>query len=354
MQGDRTHISEKMKRTRYRIVGQGLVGSLLALSLDAEGQEFVVHSAALEGECTGVAPGIVNPLAGRKFQPPEEIDALLRALDRAVVRVQAVTGAQIWHPVPILRVFSDPEAAERVRLAMQKDNRQRFVGEWLPADHFAFLHDVYGSFITREGGWADLPLLKQSVRDWLAGSNRLIETAYEAPATGSTEADADEVVIYCEGWQVMNNPDWAFIPHNPAKGEMLIVRFAEDLPRDRIYNQSCWAQPIDDGLWRVGATYSWSRFDNRASGKAAADLQERLEMLTPVPFTVEDQVGGVRPIVEDYHPVIGRHPQRSNWYILNAMGSKGVMQTPMAVELLVAHLLFSEALPERWAVNRFL
>ena len=69
---------------------------------------------------------------------------------------------------------------------------------------------------------------------------------------------------------------------------------------------------------------------------------------------MEDHVAGVRPIVEDYRPVIGKHPEKANWYILNAMGSKGVLQAPTAVQLLVDHLTDSWRIPYNWNVDRFL
>ncbi len=134
---------------------------------------------------------------------------------------------------------------------------------------------------------------------------------------------------------------------------MLIVRFEEPLPRDRIYNQACWVQPLEGDLWRVGATYTWSDFNSEGSLDGAADLSERLQLLTPVPFHVEDQVAGVRPIVEDYRPVIGRHPEIPNWFVLNALGSKGVLQATAAAQALLDHMLAGRGIPPDWCVSRF-
>ncbi len=332
-----------------RIVGQGLTGSLLSLMLDARGIPFVVQDVALPGASTPVAPGIVNPLAGRKFIPPANIFQLLADVHEVLGLAETVLQNTFWHACPILRVFADPAQIDRFEKGLADGTNTAFVNERHAPDSVPGINDTFGSFSTTGGGWANLPLLKSTTRSWLKASARLIEEPWDPQSPPQQER-----VCFCEGWQVRENPHWNFIPHNPAKGEMLLVEFAEPLPRHQIYNQSCWVQPIEDRLWRVGATYSWSNFNSEASPDGTADLKERLQLLTRIPFKVVDQVAGVRPIVEDYLPVIGPHPRHNNWFILNAMGSKGVLQAPHAVKTFTAFLLGHEALPKDWLVDRFL
>lgn len=341
--------TQPLQADRIRIVGQGLTGTLLALLLHAEDIPFIVQDVPLPGASTEVAPGIVNPLAGRKFQPPTAIHQLLDDVQTCLALAEQTLNVSIWHPTPILRVFADPSQIDRFEKALHEGASQPFVQERLPENSVPGIQDIFGSFLTRAGGWANLPLLKASARDWLRKTGRLVEERWTAD-----DPDSNEFVCFCEGWQIQNSPYWQFIPHNPAKGEMLIVKFREPLPRDKIYNQSCWIQPIEDDLWRVGATYSWSNFDSLPSTDGAVDLRERLQLLTGSPFEVLDQVAGVRPIVEDYKPVIGEHPHQKGWFILNAMGSKGVLQAPHAAIALKNLLLKTAAVPSSWRLDRFL
>jgi glycine/D-amino acid oxidase-like deaminating enzyme len=336
---------------RVRIIGQGLTGSLLALMLREKGVPFVVQDVSLPGTATPVAPGIVNPLAGRNFRPPERIDELLVDVEQSMELLRKHLGQEIWNPCPILRMFAEPTQIDRFEKTVSAAENEAFVDERFLEGTFPYLNDVFGSFLTKRGGWATLPLLSSAMREWLKKEGCLIEEQWDPRET--EETGSKEVLCFCEGWQVANNPHWSFIPHNPAKGEMLIVRFEEDLPRDRIYNQSCWVQPIEGDLWRVGATYSWSKFGEGPTLEGAKDLQERLHLLTPIPFHVLDQVSGVRPIVEDYNPVIGQHPEKAHWFILNAMGSKGVLQAPAAATLLSRLLLEGKSPPAEWCVSRF-
>lgn len=350
----RLHSSPPLsKKKRVRIIGQGLAGSLLAIQLHELGIPFVVQDIDMAGCATAVAPGIVNPLAGRHFRPPKFIDELLSQLQQTMGLVSSKLDIDIWNDCPILRMFSEPTQQDRFSKSLKEYRISTFVKEEYPENTFADLNDVYGSFLTKGGGWANLPVLMEVTRSWLKKEGLLVEEMWIPPDMDTGVKDVSEIVVFCEGWHVFKNPYWSFIPHNPAKGEMLLVRFEQELPRDRIYNQSCWAQPIQDNLWRIGATYSWDSFDGVATLEGATQLQESLQLLTPVAFHVEDQVAGVRPIVEDFKPVVGQHPEIPNWYILNALGSKGVLQAPTAVKDLTDHLLEGTRIPANWSVDRF-
>ncbi len=340
---------------RVRIIGQGLTGSLLALHLREAGIPFIVQDTDLPGCATSVAPGIVNPLAGRNFRPPDYVDELLEQTREAMDLVERILGVGIWTDCPILRMFAEPTQQDRFQRSLADEGAAAFVSEQYPENTFPYLNDVFGSFLTIRGGWANLPLLMSRTREWLREEKLLVDEAWEPPENAPADAGPEaELMIFCEGWHVANNPWWSFIPHNPAKGEMILVRFDEELPRDRIFNQSCWIQPIEEDLWRVGATYSWSSFDSNASLEGATRLQENLQYLTGAHFHVIDQMAGVRPIVDDYQPVIGRHPEVPHWYILNAMGSKGVLQAPTAVRDLLDHLRSGSRIPRAWSADRFL
>lgn len=336
-------------REPIRIVGQGLTGSLLALLLDTRGIPFVVQDVPLPGASTPVAPGIVNPLAGRKFAPPANIDRLVEDVRDVFELAEKVLQVKLWNTCPILRVFADPAQIGRFEKGLTDGTSVPFVECRHAALSVPGINDTFGSFSTSGGGWANLPLLKSATRAWLKNSGRLLEEAWQ-PEDRSPNAK----ICFCEGWQVLHNRLWDFIPHNPAKGEMLIVEFTDPLPRHQIYNQSCWVQPIEDRLWRVGATYSWSDFNSQPSPEGVADLKDRLRLLTAIPFKIVDQVAGVRPIVEDYMPVIGEHPQHKDWFILNAMGSKGVLQAPHAAKACLNLLAHGTPPPPQWNLNRFL
>ena len=175
MQAHLSKSSPLSKYDRIRIVGQGLAGSLLAIHLKEQNIPFIVQDIDTPGCATAVAPGIVNPLAGRHFRPPEYIDELLEQLDRSMQLVEKTLGVNVWNPCPILRMFSEPAQHDRFISSIEGKGSAAFVDEEFGENTFSCLNDVYGSFLTKRGGWANLPFLMEITRSWLRQEGLMLE-----------------------------------------------------------------------------------------------------------------------------------------------------------------------------------
>lgn len=335
----------------YHIVGQGLAGSLLAIALHRAGADFTVSQAALEGASTPVAPGIVNPLPGKKFKPVAEIRSRLDQTRSIFNWASGFLDSSIplWNECPIVRVLNDASQEEFLQKAKAHPSAQPFIHSLTLDDRP--LHAEFGLFLTKPAGWVNLPEFQRLTHHWLASTNRLI--GEEFSAENVHKIPPHTCLIFAEGWRAAQNPLWAHIPFTPAKGEMLIGRLPRDLKPEAIYNRSGWLQPLPDNRWRLGATYSWDPLDGNPSLEASDELRSRLARLSPLPFTAEDQLAGVRPIVEDIQPVLGPHPELPNVHILNGLGSKGSLLGPAAVQFLSAYLLHGHEIPPAWSIHRF-
>lgn len=331
------------------IIGQGLSGSLLAMELLTREIPFNIIDEPLEGLATPIAPGIVNPLAGHKFKPPPGLSSLLKRTSKSFHHCEKILGETFWHPSNIRRIFFADDQLNYFEKTRRIGEARKFIRDIRKENVLGKdINDDMGSFLTVGGGWVDLPRFQSSVRDFLSSRNLLVEdfVSQDHPPPGVARID-------CTGWRVSQDPLWSWLPHNPAKGEMLIVEIPDFEDQETIYNRSCWMQPIGDKKWRVGATYQWEDFSSKPSMDGALELTHRLQDLIFVPFKTVDQVAGVRPIVGDYKPVIGRHPEHSNLFIVNAMGSKGVLQAPTAVHCFLSWFLEQAKLPSDWDVARF-
>ena len=64
------------------------------------------------------------------------------------------------------------------------------------------------------------------------------------------------------------------------------------------------------------------------------ELIEKIKESIDCNFEVIEHFAGVRPTVNDRKPLLGRHPIYSNLYILNGLGTRGVLLGPsMAKDL---------------------
>ena len=329
------------------IVGFGLAGILTANALEKSKIPFTIYDDWNEGISTPIAPGIFNPLAGRKFLPPALVNQYCSVSSQTFGELEEQLGEKIWRSVPIQRFFFNDSQIKFFSKALGNQRCKPFIGKtYNPNERKTSVFDEKGSFDTVGSGWADLPLLYNRSRQKQLQQGNLIESAAppEPPAKKTLR-------IYTEGWHAERNELWSMIPFNPSKGEILFVEFEDFIDRNYIYNKSCWLQPLPNStLWRCGATYSWDQFDSSPSPEGTKVLEDRLKELTPIPFRIVDQVAGVRPIVQDYNPVVGFHPNHSNCFIINGLGSKGVVQAPY----LIQEIFRAEGkIPAEMCVNRF-
>jgi glycine/D-amino acid oxidase-like deaminating enzyme len=120
-------------------------------------------------------------------------------------------------------------------------------------------------------------------------------------------------LIFCEGFYGRNNPYFSWLPFNPVKGEVLRVKFKEDISLKEMVNQGVFVIPLPNGRARVGATYSWHDLDWIPTEKGRADLLEKYNKLMLADIEVEEQLAGVRPATKDRRPIVGLHPVHPIW-----------------------------------------
>ena len=72
-----------------------------------------------------------------------------------------------------------------------------------------------------------------------------------------------------------------------------------------------------------------------------------------VPFEVRQQLTQIRPTVSDRRPLIGQHPRHGSLFLLNGMGSRGVLTAPLAAAWLYASIDAGVPLPEAVDIARF-
>jgi glycine/D-amino acid oxidase-like deaminating enzyme len=330
------------------IIGLGLAGALTAHELRARGCAVRVYDAPLPGAASPMAPGLINPLAGRKLQMDPRFPELRAAAVASYTALEALLGRRIWHPLPIVRIIesaAQAQALERARRGPAAD----WIGEPLAPGALAWVRrDDWGGTVTLGGGWVDIAALVNGLRACLDADRALVPAVAESGMFAP-----DDVVVNCAGWRAAADPDWSWLPYNPAKGELLRLRFAEPPAADAIYNRGIWLQPLADGTWRAGARYDWAEMDGVPTEAGRAALERRLREWCALSWEVVAQEAGVRPVMRDYLPMIGRHPERPTRYILGGLGSKGALWAPWLARRLADLLTAAVEPPAAVSVGRW-
>ena len=159
-------------------------------------------------------------------------------------------------------------------------------------------------------------------------------------------------IIFAEGYGVKQNPFFKNVPLNGTKGEVLTVR-VKGLKLESPVKSSVFIIPIGGDLYRVGATYSHKDKSNRPTEDAKAELLDKVQSFIKAPIELVDHKAGIRPTVKDRRPIVGRHFNKPNLYLLNGLGSRGVMIAPYVAQQLFAHIENDNPLDSDIDLKRF-
>ena len=326
-----------MSRALVLTTGLTLAGTLLAWELERAGISFAITDDARPGSASRVAAGIINPITGRRLVKSWGVDAFL-PLARATYReIEATLGVAFWREMRVRRLFADDR--ER-RILVEKQAR----GELAP---FAGDADESGCWI--EGAArVDLATLLDAARErWRARGHWR-----EGVATPAEESVNHALVIDCTGIAGATSRGFDFVPWEFSKGEILTLA-VDGLASDIVLNRGHWVLPLASGVAAVGATHEPGVTDRLPTVAARTVLEASAASLLGRPFTVIDQVAGVRVNLPDKRPVAGRHPLNPRFGVLNGLGAKGALLAPMLARQWAQHIATGAPFTAGVDVGRF-
>lgn len=347
----------------YLIVGQGIAGTLLAHQLLQRDKRILVVDAVQQDAASQVAAGIINPITGRHFVKSWKIDALLPVAWSTYQQLEALLGCSILERRPLARFLADTKALNDWLVRSGNPDLQPYLEAEFEADFYRpFLRDFVGGVHIGQAGRVRLKALTAAFRTHLRQANTatLLEEVFDY---GRLELSEDGVkygayqaqrVIFAEGYRVIHNPYFNYLPFTPAKGDVLLVRMPDYPAADRLLKHGVFIVPLQEpGLYWVGSTYNHHYKHTAPQAEDAQRLQERLAQALSLPFEVVAHRAAVRPAVRDRRPLMGQHPEHDQLYLFNGLGAKGASLGPYWSQALVAWLEGEVPLDEAVDLARF-
>ncbi len=362
------------------ILGQGLAGTTLAWWCHWAGLRVMVIDRAEAVTSSKVAAGLMTPITGQRLVPTWRWSEFWPVAVEFYRRVEQSTGTAFFHSGPMVRCFTGPDdlryferrlasgefvtppasmcatgsasapegvgiggsieekpLAEPVAHRNEADIRGNVVRQ-PPApdiDRHRFLAPQ-GCFEMLAGGRLDVAPFLEVSRHFLEQHDSCLTADVQLPNDVVLTTDGVELprwqlhahrLICCQGYGGANNPWFANIEFQPAKGEILTVRIPGWTER-RVIHGDVWLAPIGGDVVRVGSTYDWSRFDNIPTAEGRRELEARLQTVVSGSYEVFDHVAAVRPILRDPRPALGFRPQSPQLGFLNGLASKGSLMAP--------------------------
>jgi len=341
----------------YIIVGSGLAGILFCEVLREHGKTFLVIDDDSQQSST-VAGGLYNPVILKRFT---EVWMATKQLELALPMYHALEkdlGITLDYKVPIYRLFASIEEQNNWFAACDKPNLASHLSTQIIPNSNPAINSDYGFGEVLQTGRIHTSVLVSAYKNRLKANGSFLEESFDFEQLD----DGEEVVykdyraqhiVFAEGFGLVQNPYFKYLPLKPTKGELLTIH-APDLNIDYILKSSVFLTPLGDDLYLVGATYEWNDLSNTTTIAAKEELLAKLRTILKCEFSVVDQVAGVRPTVKDRRPLVGQHPERKNVYVLNGLGTRGVMIAPYVAHELYDCIENNKALNSEIDIKRFI
>lgn len=346
-----------MQNVEYIIVGCGLASIAFCEKLREHNQSFVVFDDGSQ-QSSRVAAGLYNPVILKRFTEVWKAKEQLEIALPVYKKIEEELNINIDYKLRILRRFASIEEQNKWFTASDKPTLEPYLSTQLVENKNPNIDAPFSFGEVLHAGRLDTETLIDNYKMLLKSSNGLIEEPcdYDLLKITNDSVLYNEInakrIIFAEGFGVKKNPFFNSIPLTGTKGEVLTIH-APDLNIDYAIKSSVFIIPIGSNKYVVGSTYNHSDKTNKPSPEGKAELTSKLKTFLKCDFQIVEHVAGVRPTVKDRRPLVGVHPEYKNLYVLNGLGTRGVMIAPYVANKLYEYITNNIHLDEEINITRF-
>jgi len=329
---------EQHNHRELLIIGYGIAGAMMAWNwVHRLGKSALVIDNCPTSNASRAAAGILNPVTGKRLVKTWNVDALLPEARNSYREMEVVLGCQFYHEKIIRRIYQSEEEQQRWVKRSRQEHYQSFLGETYPPNKLPSpLHDELGSFDILGVGNLDTDLFLDCMQGWALDRGILCNDQFrhEDLSVSSERIRWKDFtfdrVVFCEGYQVKNNPWFNWLPFNPAKGEILTLK-GLGFEIDRIISKHKWLLPLGSDHYISGSTWSWEHLNETPTPQGKSALLSGLKAMLgdTENLNIVEHRAGIRPCSRDRFPYLGTHPNHENMHLFNGFGSKGALLSPL-------------------------
>ena len=316
----------------YLIIGSGLAGIAFAETCLLHNKKIMVLNDTSQNSTT-IAGGLYNPIVLKRFTKIWEAEAQLAISIPFYKKLEEKLGTTFLYEIPLLRKLNNIEEQNNWFAASDKPNLSKYLSGELETLNNKAVQSNYKFGKVHETGFLDTKKLKESYTNYLITKNSYSEATFDYSKLAINQDFIEykdiraKQIVFAEGFGIHNNPYFNNLPLDGTKGELLVIK-AENLKLKEIINSSIWILPLGNNLYKVGATYNWQDKTNQKTEAGKLELLTSLKELITCDFEVVEHLAGVRPTVKDRRPILGKHYIHNDLYILNGLGTRGVLFAP--------------------------
>ena len=346
-----------MKTIDYIVVGGGLAGIAFCEQLRAEKKDFIVFDNASQ-QSSRVAAGLYNPVILKRFTKVWKAKEQLELALPKYSTLEQLLNVKLNYKLPIYRKFASIEEQNEWFVASDKPILRTFLSVNLVPNTNTSINAQYGFGEVLHSGRINTSKLTSTYSSYLKEGDCLKDDEFdhdliliEKDYIQYKDIEA-KYIVFAEGFGLSKNPFFNDLPLNGTKGEMLTIK-APQLKMNFILKSSVFIVPLSNDLYWVGSTYDWEDKTHDTTETAKEELVDKVRQIINCDFEVVNQVAGIRPTTKDRRPLVGSHPKHDRLFVLNGLGTRGVMMSPYVAEQLFNHIEKGETLDQEIDIKRF-
>ena len=341
----------------YIVVGIGLAGISFCEQLKANNKTFLVFDNKSQ-QSSVVAGGLYNPVVLKRFTSVWKSKEQLQTALPMYADLEKQLNVKLDYKTPVYRKFASLEEQNDWFTASDKPKLSEYLSTNIIKNKNESIDASFGFGEVLQTGRIDVKCLTEAYKSQLSKDELLFEKSFDYNNLQifddgfQYENITAKHIVFSEGFGITQNPFFSALPLVPTKGELLTIH-APNLKIDFVLKAGVFLIPLGEDLYLVGATYDWDDTTHSITEKAKGELLTKLDKIITCEFKVVKQVAGIRPTVKDRRPLIGRHNEHKNMYVLNGLGTRGVMIGPYVANQLYNFIENDTPLETEVDIKRF-
>jgi len=341
----------------FIVVGMGIAGWSFIRLLQENGHSFIVFDKGKENS-TLASAGLFNPVILKRFTLAwKAVEWLPYALESYRQFEKENPGEQFIYYLPIYRKLHSIREQNDWLSTAGRPGFERYMNG-ISYENIPGIQAPYGYGIMKNTGIIRTEALISVMQQKLIKNNLLYQETFRHEQLHHYEEFVEyngikaRRIVFAEGYGMKHNPYFKYLPLKGTKGQSLEVSLSE--PVSPIIKARIFLIPLPwNSLHLAGATYEWDDKTPFPTSTGRQHLMEKLKNLYLLPFEIKKQRAGIRPTVSDRRPLLGHHPVLKNLFILNGMGTRGVILAPKSAEMLYHYIISNKPLLPETNIRRF-
>jgi glycine/D-amino acid oxidase-like deaminating enzyme len=355
------------------ILGAGISGLSVADACIQKGKTCAVFDIHEPGEGTSGAPGmLVNAATGRRAKKTWEAENGYASIHSFLKRVRNYSSINFFNENSVLRPALTKKLAVNFKKSITKYDWPEGWIEWIDKERvnkeYPYIDNDYGALLIRNGLTVNGQLFLNACSEYLK-SNGMVDCYHQKAdyafenekwrlSTKNGVSVTARYLVDARGFHQAGLKEWDFIPLHNIKGQTATFIYSEPLPLHSSISSLGYMAYMGNYPEKltVGSTYE-HEFQTLEPDEAGLEyLIKKLESTLPdysSTYKSVKQWSGVRTTVPDRKPVVGPHPDISHFYMIGALGSKGLLLGRYLAEILVKSMFEESDIPTAIDIKRF-